>query len=418
LAAEVVLAGFVYAVMMGYVLLRGYEPVIVSATAVAGAGLILYGLTIPFLTTLSAFQDLRRVAVVNFLSSLISAIVIFAAIGFGKYIVFLASSQAIFGAVSLLVYYRFLKKYIPEPRILHIFDHIDWKFLRSILLAALPFALLASFSTIYNRIDVVIITRLLGYSETGLYTAAYKVVDLTNFFPAVVSHSLYPLLTGLMAQRAVSVVRVTLEKYVRYMIAIALPIAVGGSLLARQLVLVLTGGNTDFLASADVLAILVWAIAILFIYITANSLVISQLTRLAVYVTGVNVVINIVGNFLLVPHYGIRGAAIMTVVSEFIQGVFYFYFIRKNITEFSLGKYFIRPVLAAGAMAIVLWFVRGWQPIFVPEAASAYHLLPLIVNAAVPGLISLLVYVGTLFAFGFFGKDDVAFVRKLIGKSA
>ena len=45
-----------------------------------------------------------------------------------------------------------------------------------------PFALLVGFSAIYNRIDVVIITALKGYIQTGYYTAAYKIFDLLGFF--------------------------------------------------------------------------------------------------------------------------------------------------------------------------------------------------------------------------------------------
>jgi len=101
--------------------------------------------------------------------------------------------------------------------------------------------LLVGFSAIYNRIDVIIITKLLDYKQTGLYTAAYKFFDIMNFFPASVSHVLFPVLAGLMAKNLIFDVKATLEKYLKLMVAAALPMAVGGTLLSKQLMQLLAG---------------------------------------------------------------------------------------------------------------------------------------------------------------------------------
>jgi O-antigen/teichoic acid export membrane protein len=415
--AEVVLAAFVYAAMVFFVFLRGYEPVVREAVMVAGAGLFLYGLTVPFLAVLSGFQELRKVAINNFVASLVNVGIIFSAVYFKHFIVFLALNQAIASACSLVLYYRHVKKYIPGLHILEAFSHFDYSLLKTILRAAAPFALLVSFSTIYNRVDVVLVAKFLGYEQTGLYTTAYKMVDLTNFFPAVVSHSLYPALAALMARKALGEVRTTLEKYLRFMIAVALPIGVGGTLLSRQLILVLTSGDVRFLPSAPVLAILVWAIVILFIYVTANSLVVSQLTKWAVIITGLNVIVNIAGNVLLVPHFGIRAAAVMTVVSEGLQGVFYFYFISKNITQFNFAGQFVKPVCAGAVMAVVLWLVRDWTPFLVPLSASTRHLLPLIANLVLVGGVGVVSYVAALGLLRFFSAEDVVFIKRFLRRS-
>lgn len=413
MAAELVLAVIIYSGLVVFILLGGQDPVVRQALAVAGIGLLLYGLTIPFLTVLSAFQDMRRVAVVNFLASLVNVCVIFAAIWFEKSIVFLATQQIIFGALALILYSRFLKRYIPKPEVSKIFQHVDWKLLKKILIAALPFALLVSFSTIYNRVGVLLITDILGFEATGLYTAAYKFVDLMNFFPAVVSHSLYPAFASLMSQGAIGSVRGLLERYLRFLIFLALPVGVGGSLLSREIITLVAG--PEFVQSAGVLSILVWAVVILFIYIVANSLVISQLTRLAVYITGTNVAVNIVGNLILLPYIGIKGAAIMTVVSEALQAVFYFYFIQSRVTSFSVTKFFWKPLLASAAMGLVLWQIR---PLI---SGSASQLFASDFTASFAGLAALtatgaVFYVGLLSLLKFFDKQDLAFAFKLLKK--
>lgn len=407
LAAEVVLAVLIYIAMVGLVYARGYEPVIRQAVSVAGVGLFFYGLTIPFLTVLSAFQDLKRVAIINFLASLVNAAVIFSAILFHRYIVFLAAQQVIYGVLALGIYYHFLKRYIPQPEVTKTFSHLDTKLLKTILTAALPFALLVSFSTIYNRIDVILVSKLRGFAETGLYTAAYKFVDLMNFFPAVVSHSLYPAFAGLMAEKNIVEVRAVLEKYLRFLLFIAIPVGVGGSVLSKEIITLVAG--PEFAPSAPVLAILVWAVSLLFVYIVANALVISQLTKYAVAITGVNMFVNILGNLFLLPRIGIKGAAIMTVVSESLQFIFYFYFVRRYITPFRFAEFFVRPALAALGMGAVLWFIRTSLFFGTGFFAAAVHLGVLV---GIGGS----VYLGLLFVFGFFKASDVAFIKGFIGR--
>lgn len=413
LAAEVLLALLTYAAMVAFVVLRGMEPVIVKATLIAGAGIFLYGLTIPYLSILSAFQDLKKVALINFLAPLTNAGIILTAIHFGFGIPFLATQQIVFGLTALVIYNFYIRKHIPHPRFFTVFVEGEWGLIKKISIAALPFALLVSFSTIYNRIDVLLISKILDYSQTGLYTAAYKIVDLTNFFPSVVSHSLYPLLAGLMAKKAIGEVRATLEKYLRFMSAIAFPLAVGGSILATQIILVLTSGDERFLGSAVPLSYLVWAIALLFIYITANSLVISQLTKYAVIVTAGNVVVNIVGNIVLLPILGIKAAAIMTVVSESIQAILYFYLVYKYITPFSIADKFIKPAIAAGVMGLVIWPLRSFSLLEVNGSGVA--VLPhLIVNLVVLVALGGAVYITTLLLLKFFKPEDKQLLLKLL----
>ncbi len=393
LAVEAVLAVVVYGSMLAIAYFNNYEPIVFKAIAVAGFGTALHGLTYPFLAVITAYYDLKKAALLNFISSVINVGIIFLTIWTGGSIVMLTSQQVIYGFLALAMYYQFVKPYIGKPQMIKGVLGLDISVVKKILLASVPFAMLVGFSTIYNRIDIVIITKILGYTQTGLYTAAYKFFDLMAFFPAVVSHSLYPVFATLMAENKIADVRLVLEKYLRFMAAIALPLATGGMLLSGPIIRVLAG--EDFAPAADVLAVLVWAPAILFIYIVVNALVVSQLTKLATLITGANVVINIVGNLLLLPRYGIMGAAVMTLVSESLQGIFYFYFVRTRITQFAFFRNLWQPFIAAAVMGAVVIYLR-----------DEFLAIPIVVGAIVYGLI--------LLALGFVKKDDWQFVIKLL----
>jgi O-antigen/teichoic acid export membrane protein len=102
--------------------------------------------------------------------------------------------------------------------------------------------------------------------------------------------------------------------------------------------------------------------------------------------------VNIVGNIILLPLYGIKAAAVMTVISEAIQGIFYFYFVRKNITDFNFWSLLYKPFVAAAIMGSALWFIKNGN-----------LLISLALGAAI--------YFAALVISGFISKDDLKFIK-------
>jgi O-antigen/teichoic acid export membrane protein len=396
---EIVAAALLYVLLVGTAWLRHYDSAVFFGITVAGLGMVANALTYPYLAVMAAYQDMRKVAWINFLNSCVNFSLIFATVIFHRYIVFLASVTLVFGILDLILYRQFIKKYLPQPEVLKGLNLFDFSVIWDILRQGWPFALLVGFSAIYNRVDVILITWLKGYYQTGLYTTAYRVFDLLNFFPAVVSFTLFPFFSGLMAKKAILEVKINLEKYLRLMLMLALPMAVGGMLLSAGIIGLLTKHDAQFSYSATVLAILIWAPAIQFIYIPANSLVISQLTKKAMAITGANVIVNIVGNLLLIPHYGIKAAAVMTVVSESLQGGFYFYFIYSSITKFSFFRQALKPFLAAAIMGVLLWPIRHQNLAVCLSAGCAS-------------------YVALLWILGSLTKQDLNFLKTLFSSNA
>jgi PST family polysaccharide transporter len=391
---ETFIAAFLYSLLALIAYANHYQPVVFYAILITGLGMVANALCYPYLAVMSAFQDLRKVAVINFINSFVNISVIFLVIWLGKGIVFLAIIQLAFGLIDLLLYKQFVKKYFKaETKPLTQGRGIE--LILDIVKSAWPFVLLVGFSSIYNRIDVILISHLKGYEQTGYYGAAYKIFDLLAFFPAVVSHALYPFFSGLMAKNLLLEVRQNLEKYLKLMFAISLPMAVGGMILSAGLIKIIAGEK--FLPAAPVLSILIWAPAILFIYIPVNSLIISQLTKKAALVTGINVCVNISGNLILMGYFGlgIKAAAIMTVVSEFLQGFFYFYFVRKNLVKFDFNKNIWQPILASAVMGVVLWTIKDQNLIVSLPAGAAVYLL-------------------VLMASGFLNKEDLFLLKKLL----
>ena len=216
-----------------------------------------------------------------------------------------------------------------------------------------------------------------GYAETGIYTAAYKFVDSLSFFPGVVSSSLYPFFSSALRVGDMNAVKQALTNYTRYMIIIALPLAFGGMVLAPRLMLLV--GGSQFIYGYKALEILVFAIAIMFIYAAVNSLIINQMTKVAAVITFSNIFVNTIGNLILIPHFGFQAAAVMTLVSELVQAICYFIFIRKKIVTFPIFRSFPKPIFCAAIMALALWPLRSHSlAITLPLGTIVYVVLALL----------------------------------------
>lgn len=393
---EIFLSCLVFLSMLSLAYLQGYDKEVFWGIVVGGSGVAISGLATPFLSVLSAHQDLKRVAFINFLSSIINVVFILTTIFFNRSIIFLTGNQLAFSVVSFLVYSYYIQRYIPLKEVFSVCENFNKPLILKIFKASIPFALLAGFSTLYNRIDIILISKLLGYEQTGLYTAAYKFFDLIVFFPAVVSHSLYPVFNSLLARGEIQATHDIFHKYLKLMLALALPMGVLGSLFAGQIIQLIAG--SEFALATPVLSVLIWAPVSLFIYIIANSLVISQLTKFAVLVTCLNVILNITGNLILLPRYGIIASAFMTVISEVFQGLFYFYFVNSKLLSVKFWELLPQPLLASLLMLFLLWPFRNY-------------------TMFVMGFLGLFVYFASLFLTGYFKKQDLEVIKRMLQRS-
>jgi len=111
----------------------------------------------------------------------------------------------------------------------------------------------------------------------------------------------------------------------------AIAIAIPMSFLSDWTINLLYG--EQYKQAGDVLMIHVWTGIFVFLgqafnrYLTAENL-----TRIALYRTALGAISNILLNYLLIPSYGINGAALATLTSSFISNYAYD-FIDPNLKE-------------------------------------------------------------------------------------
>jgi len=234
-----------------------------------------------------------------------------------------------------------------------------------------PFAGQALFAAIYLAGDILVIEYFRGEDEVGLYAPAALMMNYLPIVAHVVSDAMYPkVATHIDAPRTSAPLVGT---GMRLALTLSLPIAIGGILLAPQII--------EFLfrdpSFAPVVPIMWVLLSILplrcLVNVTAMSLSALGWQKVRMRAAMVAAVFNIGLNILIVPEYGAMGAAWTTVASEFaIAAIILIGSYMLIGWPKGVGKVW-RNVPALIAMSAVAWFLRDFGILVaIPAAVVAW----------------------------------------------
>ncbi len=187
---------------------------------------------------------------------------------------------------------------------------------RKFLLMSWPVALMGLFGVLYNYIDSV----MMGYwgmiAETGWYNAAYRIIFVVLIPMGLFSGSFYPVLSKFFRESKEQLQRVW-NYQMQVMILLALPLMVGGIVLAPRLIYFFY--PFSFSPSILALQILMVMAGLVFIYRPLlDVLIASNQQKSTFWITFSGALINILLNLFLIPKYRLYGASIATVVTYII----------------------------------------------------------------------------------------------------
>ena len=189
-------------------------------------------------------------------------------------------------------------------------------FLLAILRGSLPYALSVFLMGVYTRTDVVMVERLLpdGKLEAGIYASAYRLLDAVNVAGFLFSMLLWPMFSKLLKDGAS--VRPLLRLSFQVIMTGAVTFAVATVFHRVDIMHFLYPKATPY--SGDVLGVLIVSfIAVSGMYIYSALLGANGSVRHMNILFGSAIFINIVFNFLLIPHQKALGAAISTLITQF-----------------------------------------------------------------------------------------------------
>ena len=221
---------------------------------------------------------------------------------------------------------------------------------------ALPMGAAFIMIQIYYNLDTVMLGFMRNDEVVGWYTAAYTVVLFVWAFIPIFINVIFPLMSKY-HQQSKEKLRLVISSATKLMSTIALPLGMGGTILAKPIMSFLYGEK--YINGVIAFQILIWAVVIISIRCTYEQSFLAC-NREKRYLLGVIVgaSVNIVLNLILIPYFGLKGAAIATVISEFIFSLYmlaYFQILRRV----RILKYLLKPFLAASLMGFLLYYLRN-----------------------------------------------------------
>jgi len=219
---------------------------------------------------------------------------------------------------------------------------------KSLLKDSWPLILSGLAIMVYMRIDQIMLGQMLGDESVGIYTAAVRISEVWYFTPMVISASVFPSIIEAKKKSDTQYYR-HLQKLFNLIVMLSLGVAIPMTFLSNWVVTLLFGDA--YQQSGTVLAIHIWAgIFVSLGVASGNWFLIEGLQRYSFYRTLVGAFVNIGLNMVMIPKFGVIGAAWATVVSQACASIFFNIFDRKTRIVFfmqcksflNIGNFLIR----------------------------------------------------------------------------
>ncbi len=236
------------------------------------------------------------------------------------YFAILIMLDSIIIAIGLLLIYGWQNKSVFNW-------HFDYRKAKELLKYSwlLMFSGLAGI--IYLRIDQIMIKQVLGLEAVGKYAVAVRISEIWYFIPMIITNSFFP---AIIKARQITdkLYYERLQNLYCFMFYLAMCITIFIYFFANKIVIMLFG--FQYYAAIPVLKI--HALSIVFVFlgcISTKWLIADNLQNYILVRSIIGAILNILLNIYLIPKFGIKGAAVATVISYSFVSSFYLLFFAK-----------------------------------------------------------------------------------------
>jgi O-antigen/teichoic acid export membrane protein len=270
-----------------------------------------------------------------------------------------------YAAIVLRRKYRITLK--PE------FDRQVFKYLGRI---AIPFALAAIFARVYGYVDSILLSKLVGNEAVGWYSIAHKITYAFQFIPLALIAVLYPRFSEYF-ERDKKKLAYIFERGLKYLLLIAFPIAVGIGVLAQDIVFYLY--TPEYANSVLPLQVLMSSLVFSFVsfpigaFLNACNKQVTQTVIVAIVM-----IVNVALNLVLIPRYGLVGAAVAALVGSIMLSKLGYWVVPKitRISHAFITKTILQLILSSSLMGLAVWFVNS-QVHFIFAVLTGVAIYPL-----------------------------------------
>ncbi|MGE5141636.1 MAG: oligosaccharide flippase family protein, partial [Rudaea sp.] len=273
----------------------------------------------------NAHERFEYPTAVSLSTVLLSVVLQLAALLAGFGIVGLAAVSIISNTFTLVVLFHLVRAILFRPR-----WEPDRALLRWMFHESYPLMMNNLLSSLFFRIDVLLLKPLTSDTVLGYYSTAYRFINALNFIPSNFTLAIFPLLSRQAASARDAMLRALLVS-LKLLLWVSIPITVASVFIARELIL-LFGGPAYLPDSQIALQWLIWFLPFSFVNSVVHYVLIAldqQRFLTKAFLIGLG--FNIIANLIAIPLLSYRGAALVTVLSEVALLIPFYYSLRKHL---------------------------------------------------------------------------------------
>lgn len=300
--------------------------------------------------SLQAFQKIKYLVIArNIIEPVSKVILSLIAIFMGYSLIGLTFVYLFSLIIAVILMAYFLKKTILFKKI----ASSSHSFYKQLLYFSLPLMLSDLFITLLLWSDTLILGYFVPAVQIGIYNAAIPTARLIYTIPVALRTLFIPAISGMYAQKK------DFKKIYgiisKWMFLVGMPSVLLLCLYSKQILSILFGNI--FVEGYIVLILIAISSFVYSLMLTSESiLTIIKKTKLILFNSSLTVLLNLILNIMLIPDYGLAGAAIATSISVLLMSALIaaeaYYFMR--IIPFKL-EYFKGVISAIVPFAIIFY---------------------------------------------------------------
>jgi O-antigen/teichoic acid export membrane protein len=179
---------------------------------------------------------------------------------------------------------------------------------------------------LYDRFDIVLLSKLAGNFATGIYSVAYRALGMTQVVGYGVLYALLPSLSRGSWEKS----QQQIERAMGLLLSASFIVVLATMVYAGPAVRFLLGSS--YTESAVAVKILIWAVILRYLNYSLNiALLAAGREHVFVVTASVCLAVNLIGNLIFIPRYSWRAAAVLTIVTDLVSVVTNAWHIRATL---------------------------------------------------------------------------------------
>jgi O-antigen/teichoic acid export membrane protein len=337
---------------------------------IVGTATALNHLSASFRSVFIAFEKAQYETYFNFSLRSVLLLAIFWTICRGWNLIDLSLILLFFGLLNLIGSWR-----LVERKFFHVQFGKQLTGFVSILKDSFPIAVIIALSTFYLQINKILLLKIVGPEAAGIYGA----VDMIVMTLLIISNSLALATFPMISKEHRTNKEHTFSVYksvFRALVALGLPMALGGTLLSKEIISLIYGAG--FSESREVLRTLIWLTPIIFLTnFTGSCLIAVGRQRQLAFISGFNTVFNVVLNLILIPAYGCVGAAVAALTTEGVNLIIQYRLLKGYWGASMLDISSLKLLFSLGLMGLLIHWLQGLNFFLILSGAVVLYVVSL-----------------------------------------